>query len=253
MSAPESSSTTATNPAEFDSFATNYDEELGRALDLTGEDKSYYAEGRVLWLKTRLVKLGLPLPATCFDFGCGTGGSAPYLTGILGAQKYVGYDPSAASVKVAGQLSPQEGVHFTADLSSAKCGAFDLAFCNGVFHHIPPEHREEAVAAVFASLKPGCVFAFWENNPWNPLVHYLMSKVAFDKDAQLLFPAAARRLLKSAGFEIIEHSYKFIFPASLASLRPVESWMCRLPTGGQYQILARKPLSAEAVKAADRV
>jgi SAM-dependent methyltransferase len=250
MSAPES--TPAANPAEFDSFATNYDEELGRALDLTGEDKSYYAEGRVHWLKDRLTKLGLPLPRNCFDFGCGTGGSALYLTSILGAEDYVGYDPSAESVKVAGRLNPQAGMHFTADLSAARTGAFDLAFCNGVFHHIPPEHRAEAVGAVFASLKPGSVFAFWENNPWNPLVHYLMSKVAFDKDAQLLFPVAARRLLKSAGFEILEHSYKFIFPASLASLRPIERWLCRIPTGGQYQILARKPLSAEAAQAADR-
>jgi SAM-dependent methyltransferase len=244
MSVPETSRTA--NQAEFDSFAGNYDEELRRALDLTGEDKTYYAEWRVRWLKNRLAQMALPVPTSCFDFGCGTGGSAPYLTQVLGVEKYVGYDPSLESVKVAETLNRNPGVRFTADLSSVEKGSLELAFCNGVFHHILPEHRAEAAAAVFASLKPGSVFAFWENNPWNPLVHYLMSRVAFDKDAQMLFPTAARRLLKAAGFEILGHSYKFIFPASLAFLRPVERWLCRLPTGGQYQVLARKPLQAEA-------
>jgi SAM-dependent methyltransferase len=47
-------------------------------------------------------------------------------------------------------------------------GQADLAFCNGVFHHIPLEERAEAVAYVYRSLRPGGLFAFWENNPVEP-------------------------------------------------------------------------------------
>jgi hypothetical protein len=39
-----------TPPAEFDAFAANYDEALQRGLDLTGETRGYFAEGRVSWL-----------------------------------------------------------------------------------------------------------------------------------------------------------------------------------------------------------
>jgi len=44
----------------------------------------------------------------------------------------------------------------------------DLAYCNGVFHHIAPDARPEALAMIRDALKPGGLFAFWENNAWNP-------------------------------------------------------------------------------------
>ena len=64
----------------------------------------------------------------------------------------------------------------------------DLAFCNGVFHHIPVADREGAVEFVFESLRPGGFFAFWENNAWNPATRYLMSRVPFDRDALFAVP-----------------------------------------------------------------
>lgn len=238
MNAPEPSS--QPGAAEFDSFAGNYDAELQRALVLTGEDKSYYAEGRVRWLKSCLEKLGLPMPRSCVDFGCGTGGAAPFLAEVLGIEKYVGFDPSGESVKEARRIHADTGWTFTADAGSLQQESFDLAFCNGVFHHIPPADRAGAVHVVARSLKPGGIFAFWENNPWNPMVHYLMSRVSFDRDAQMLFPRTAAKLLRAAGLSVLHRSYKFIFPASLARLRGLEGSLSGVPFGGQYQLLARK-------------
>ena len=59
----------------------------------------------------------------------------------------------------------------------------DLAFCNGVFHHIPPEQRARAIAYVYRCLRPGGLFALWENNPWNPGTRLVMSRIPFDRDA----------------------------------------------------------------------
>ena len=230
----------STPPAEFDAYAANYDEALQRGLDLTGETKDYFAEGRVSWLRQRLAKLGMK-PTSCLDFGCGTGTAAPFLQAGLGIDSYIGYDPSTASVHRAAQDVTWVGARFTDDAESLAPESVDLAFCNGVFHHIPPEHRAGAMDLVWRTLKPGGLFAFWENNRWNPIVHYIMSRVPFDHDAQMLFPFQARGLLKAARFDNVGTDSCFVFPAALAPLRILEPMLCKLPLGGQYLVLARKP------------
>jgi SAM-dependent methyltransferase len=225
--------------AEFDEFAARYDEVLNEGLRFTGEDRDYFAEGRVAWLKHRLLQQGVRA-SSCFDFGCGTGGACLPLLRSLGLDAYVGYDPSQESIAVArAQLGgPQAAFEYAEEAVAA--GSMDLAFTNGVFHHIPPAHRAACVRQVGRALKPGGWFAFWENNRWNPIVHFLMSRVPFDKDAQMLYPHQARRLLVDGGFEIVLTDYLFVFPSLLKALRPMEPALCKLPLGGQYLVLARK-------------
>lgn len=225
--------------AEFDSYAVNYDEALNQGLALTGEAKEYYAAGRVKWMRGRLDRWKRA-PRACLDFGCGTGTSAPFLQEGLGIHAYAGYDPSCESIDQAKKSSLWPDARFTDCQEGVETGAFDLAFCNGVFHHIEPEQRDAAMQTVHRALQPGGIFAFWENNRWNPAVHYVMSRVPFDKDAQMLFPFQARALLRRAGFSILSTDYLFVFPAALSRLRPLEPMLCKLPFGGQYLVLARK-------------
>ena len=98
-----------------------------------------------------------------------------------------------------------------------------------------------ALATVYASLKPGGYFAFWENNPWNPITRLAMRLVPFDADAILVWPGAARRLLREGGFEVISTDYVFFFPKFLAAFRFLEPSLSWLPLGGQYLVLSRKP------------
>jgi SAM-dependent methyltransferase len=116
----------------------------------------------------------------------------------------------------------------------------DLAFCNGVFHHIPPDERAAAVDYIYRSLRCGGLFALWENNPWNPGTKYVMSRIPFDKGAITLKPPEARRLLQAGGFEVLSTSYLFIFPRALSWLRAIEPVVSTLPLGAQYQILCRR-------------
>jgi SAM-dependent methyltransferase len=234
--------------AEFDAYASEYDQALNQGLRLTGEGKEYYADGRVDWLAARMAALGARERAVtaCLDFGCGTGTGCAPLRRVFAGAAYTGFDPSQSSIEEARRswtLAPtaSPAIEFTAEAAQLPASHFDLAFTNGVFHHIPPGQRADALAMVQRSLRPGGLFAFWENNRWNPIVHFLMSRVPFDRDAQMLFPHQARHLLRRAGFEILLTDYLFVFPAALKTLRPLEPRLCKLPLGGQYLVLARKP------------
>lgn len=225
--------------AEFDTYAANYEEALHRGLALTGEGKDFFAKGRVLWLKRQMERRGARA-ASCLDFGCGTGTAAPFLQSGLGITSYIGYDPSSASIERATKEINWPEARFMHDPGAIAPESVDLAFTNGVFHHIPPDQRAAAAHLVWRTLKPGGLFAFWENNRWNPIVHYLMSKVPFDADAQMLFPFQSRALLRAAGFKILQTDSCFVFPSALGFLRGIEPLLCKIPVGGQYLVLAQK-------------
>jgi SAM-dependent methyltransferase len=116
-----------------------------------------------------------------------------------------------------------------------------LVYCNGVFHHIPPTERAQAVNYIWRSLRPGGLFALWENNPWNPGTRYVMSRIPFDRDAITLSPPEAGSLLRRGGFHVLRTDSLFLFPKLLKCLRWIEPFLSRMPLGGQYQVLCRKP------------
>ncbi len=226
--------------AEFDSYAASYDEDLERGLALTGEDKLFYATHRIAAVGRCLERAGLR-PDRVLDFGCGTGTASPLLRQLLGARLVVGVDPSTASVARAAAEFGGPGVDFGTPAERVPDGLFDLAFTNGVFHHIPPAERLAAVDYVRRSLRPGGLLAFWENNPFNPGTRWVMRRVAFDREAVMLSAGAARRLLRSGGLAVVTTEFHFLFPRLLKWLRGLEPLMRSLPLGGQYLVVARRP------------
>ncbi|HET9383855.1 MAG TPA: methyltransferase [Gemmatimonadales bacterium] len=229
-----------TEAAAFDRYAAEYDEALAQGLAVSGEDKTYFARERVAWLKGVLARLNHS-PAAVLDFGCGTGSSTPFLLAIGRVTTLVGVDVSARSLEQARREHGATGARFLQIADHQAQGTIDLAFCNGVFHHIPPADRGAAVRHVHRSLRPGGLFAFWENNPWNPGSRYVMSRIPFDRDAIMLTPREARALLRENGFEIVRTDFLFIFPRMLRWLRAIEPRVSSLPLGAQYQVLARRP------------
>ena len=228
----------AMSVSEFDAYAKNYDDALAMGLFLTGESKDYYASRRVAWLSKRLAARKYSA-RTVLDFGCGTGSGVPFLFDGLGARLVHGVDVSAASLETARETHARAGATF-ALIEEPVGPVFDLAFCNGVFHHIPVAERHGAAAYVHDALLPGGLFALWENNPWNVGTRYIMRRVPFDRNAITLTPPETRRLLRDAGFDIVRTDYLFVFPHSLRALRPLERALSALPLGGQYLVLAQK-------------
>jgi SAM-dependent methyltransferase len=229
-----------TTPVHFDEYADNYDAALNQGLSSTGEDKDYFARGRIQWLSRCLQQIE-ERPKYVMDYGCGAGSATPYLLELIQADSVVGVDTSSKSVDLATHIHGGKQSEFFAIAEYEPNEALDLVYCNGVFHHIPLAERAAALKYIWRSLRPGGFFSLWENNPWNPGTRYVMSKIPFDRDAITLTPPAAATLLRIAGFEVLRRDSLFFFPKQLKWLRWTEAYLTRLPLGGQYQVLCRKP------------
>jgi trans-aconitate methyltransferase len=228
------------DPSGFDACAESYDEDLAQGLSLSGESRDYFARGRVGLLAELLARTG-ERPRRIVDLGCGTGDTAPVLESAFDPESVLGVDTSARSLALAAQRFSTPRVRFAALGAAPPCEGADLVYCNGVFHHVPPAERPALLALVRRTLRPGGIFALWENNPWNPGTRLIMSRVAFDRDAIVLSPLEAKRLVRAAGFEVLRVDFRFVFPRALAALRPLERLVTRAPLGGQYQVLCRAP------------
>jgi SAM-dependent methyltransferase len=225
---------------DFDSFADCYDRALSEALAATGEDGRYFALGRVKWLAGCLRRLAFA-PRLVMDYGCGTGATSALLHEILDGESIVGVDLSQRSLELARQNHGSDRVQFSPIQEFRPAASLDLAYTNGVFHHIPPRDRGTALDFLCQSLRPGGLFSFWENNPWNLGTRHVMANCIFDRDAITLTPVEAKQLLRSRGFTVLRTDFLFIFPRSLRMLRPAEKLLSVLPLGAQFHILCQKP------------
>jgi SAM-dependent methyltransferase len=223
----------------FDEYAAAYEQALSDAISPSGESREYFAEGRVAWLK-RCLDQRSETPKALLDFGCGDGATTPLLLRALNAERAIGTDVSAKSLEIAQKRHATGRIRYESIDTFKEFGQIDLAYCNGVFHHIPPPRRAEALFLVNRALRAGGWFSFWENSPWSPATRYVMSRCAFDRDAILLTPPGARNLLRASGFEILRTDFRFIFPRALRILRKIEDLVYRVPLGTQYQVLCRK-------------
>jgi SAM-dependent methyltransferase len=227
------------NEAEFDIYAETYDAALERAISVSGEDKDYFARGRIAWLNDYLQKAGHAV-SSVMDYGCGVGSAIPHLRETFKAAKILGVDVSAKSIEIARREHSSPNTEFALFDEYAPNGELDLAYCANVFHHIPPAERDAAIDYIYRSLRRGGIFSIWEQNAWNPATRYVMSRCTFDEDAIVLSPVETRKLLRRGGFEIISTDFLFIFPRQLQMFRFLEPHLSKLPFGAQYQTLARK-------------
>jgi SAM-dependent methyltransferase len=230
---------------DFDDFAGDYDGTLNKALSVSGESKDYFSRGRVAWLAQELRAHGLT-PKSGVDFGCGTGSATPWLVEELGLETLLGVDISEKSIEVARARYGSERIRFaTIDAHEPKAD-IDLAFCNGVFHHIPPSERAAAVDHVWRSLRPGGVWAFYDNNPFNPGTQWIIYRLPFERDSVTVSAFEAKRMLRAGRFDVLSSSHLFVFPRALRWFRPLEPRLARFPIGAQYLVLAQKPAHGAA-------
>ena len=229
-------------PVDFDVHADTYDDDLNRALAASGEDKDYFARGRVQWLATCLKRLGQSAK-TALDYGCGIGDTSVLLRELLAVETLVGLDVSEKSLARARQVHGGDNSRFLTFADYSADESIDLVYCNGVFHHIPVAERDTAVDYIYRSLRPGGLFSLWENNPWNPGTRYVMSRCVFDRDAVRLTARESIDRTRKRGFEFVALDYRFFFPRFLAPLRILEKELTSVPLGAQYQLLCRKPNS----------
>jgi SAM-dependent methyltransferase len=224
---------------EFDKFARDYEALVKPWLKIAGPSREYFARSRLNWLSYLLAAQKIA-PRRVMDFGCGTGISLPLLKDILHAEQVIGLDTSEESLAVARGSAGSRSVELATPAKYFPEQDLDLVFCNGVFHHIPVAERPKAVDFVYRCLRPGGLFAMWENNPWNPIVSFAMKHAEIDENAIPLPPPASRRLVALKRFQMIRTDFLFFFPERFGWLHPLEKWLIKVPFGAQYQVLARK-------------
>jgi len=211
---------------------------LNQGLSVTGETKEYFIHGRI----KDLVKT---LPANfkisrILDFGCGIGDTTFILSQYFPDVEIIGTDLSNEALKYANEKYSTKSIKFV-HLSNIPQNHFDLVYVNGVFHHIEPEKRIEAIRNIYNSLTSQGLFALFENNPWNIGSRIVMRRIKFDRDAKPLNYITTTTILKKGGFEeIICSRFLFYFPKALSILRFTEKFLVKIPLGAQYYVLARK-------------
>lgn len=225
--------------AEFDSFAGNYSEALRAGLSVTGETQAYYASGRISLTARRVLAQRRQVDRV-LDFGCGQGSSTPLLRSALGAAIATGADISEGLLEVARKHNSDPAVSYIQTSELGAADPFDCVYMNGVLHHIRPQERIATVKAVFNALRPGGLFALWENNPRNPGTRFIMSRIAFDRDAIMLNIHESHALLREGGFTPLRTDTLFFFPRMLGALRRLERFLSPTRLGGQYMILAAR-------------
>ena len=180
-------------------------------------------------------------PKRVMDFGCGTGMSLSLLANIFDAEEVIGLDTSEESLAVARESVGNRPVRLATPEQYLPQQDLDLVFCNGVFHHIPAAEQRAAMNYIYRCLRPGGMFAMWENNPWNPIHAFAMKHSEIDKNAVPLTPPESRRLvafgaIPSDSNRLSVFSSQAILPGFIRS----EKWLIKVPLGAQYQVLARK-------------
>jgi trans-aconitate methyltransferase len=220
-------------------LSDHYNEMLSRGLAVSGETKEFFLTGRLNALQCNL---GNFTPKRILDFGCGIGESTKELGKRFPSAQIIGLDTSEGSIAYAREYSPAPNVDYKLmdNLGQTEIGEFDLCYVNGVFHHIESEQRYEVLSYISRHLAPNGHLAFFENNPWNPGAHLVMSRIEFDRNANMLSISTARELISKC--QLIEQRVMtlFYFPRILGALRPFEKLLSRLPFGAQYFILASK-------------
>jgi len=227
------------NRPEFDRTAREYERLFERWLRIAGASREHFARARLNWL-ARLLRQREIAPRRVMDFGCGTGMSLSLLADILEAEQVIGLDTSEESLAVARESTDSRRVELATPARYQPQQNLDLVFCNGVFHHVPLAERVAVVNYIHRCLRPGGIFALWENNPWNPIHAFAMKHSEIDRNAIPLPPPESRRLVGLEPFRVIRTDYLFFFPGPFRWIRSLEKSLIKVPFGAQYQVLARK-------------
>ena len=220
------------NDAEFDAHAARYHEMHSAVLTASGESPEYFSQYKRDVVAQIIGDDSRPI----LDFGCGIGNMTALLAENLADVH--GYDPSARSVEVARQRSPD--VTFHDSLDSITPGTFGTIIVANVLHHVPPAERSALIATIVPLLAPGGRLMVFEHNRWNPLTVRAVRQCEFDVGVSLLSKPELKRLLAESGLESTKSRFIVFFPHVLRSLRPLEPRLGVIPMGAQMCVWSQR-------------
>jgi SAM-dependent methyltransferase len=228
--------------SEFDKFADEYHQLLSKSICFSGEDLSFFYEYKVQAAAATARQKNLKVERI-LDFGSGVGNSVPFFSKYFPGTELICADVSRRSLDVSAGRFPDvtKHVEILADVIPLDNCDVDLVFSACVFHHIPHLEHARWLEELRRVSKPGGLLTIFEHNPWNPITLKVVRDCPFDENAQLIPSNQFRRRLAESGWRDPEIKFLLFFPHFLASLRPAERLLERVPIGAQYAAVARNP------------
>jgi len=230
--------------SEFDEYAFNYEAIHKKILKITGFDPDYFAEYKIKEVFNYLKKQdNIPNRINFLNYGCGTGKTEKFIKKYFPKSHIYSIDISSESIKIAqqnnkGLLDVEFKVFNGLEIPYAV--NFDLILAANVFHHISPSKHISALKALYSKLaEKGYLFIF-EHNPFNLLTVRAVKDCELDKNAKLLKPYYANKILKKSGFKNRKLKFIIFFPKFLTFLLFLEKYIHKFPLGAQYYFIAQK-------------
>jgi len=227
--------------AEFDQHRTTYENRIGHALRLSGQEHDFF-----LKVKADILAELLPCPAEralrVLDVGCGNGGLHRFLLGNAPTIRLTGVEVAADFVAGARDANPgvEYDVYDGRRLPYDDAG-FDAAFAVCVLHHVPPPQWPGFAAELRRVVRPGGLVAVFEHNPLNPVTLYIVKTCPIDRGAVLLRAPQLDALLRGAGLCEGRHEFILFTPFKSPGFRRFDRLVRCLPLGAQYVSFARVP------------
>lgn len=228
------------NKNEFDKHIKNYRKNLNQTLSFSGETSDFFAQYKAQKLFSWFPKLQNK-KITILDYGCGDGTMTNYVQKQFVQATIYGTDPSQLSIEYAAKHHPRiTFAHLQKNELNFPANTFDLIYTAGVFHHIPFDEHQYWYSQIMQALKPSGHFILFELNPYNPLTQRTFKRCPIDKNATMLAPRYAKKLLSQPKTHTIKTIYYCFFPAFLKKLRVFEKYLTWLPLGALYACIVQK-------------
>ena len=227
---------------EFDRYGATYDDQISRAVRLSGQEHDFFLQVKAEVLAELLGRPDRDDHLRIVDVGCGNGRLHRFLLKSARSLELTGIDVAAGLVDTARKANPNASY----DLYDGRHlpypdGTFDAAFTVCVLHHVPPPQWPDFVAELRRVVRPGGLVAVFEHNPLNPVTAHIVRTCPIDRDAVLLRPARLDALLRRAGLRGGRHEFILFTPFRAPIFRQLDRLLRWLPLGAQYVASARVP------------
>jgi len=227
--------------ATFDAHADTYEASVQSSISFAGRELEFFTMRKVDTLVELMSRrLGDPSELTVLDVGCGTGVTDALLSPRVGALH--GIDPAGEAVAQA----QSRGIDARYCAASAlqlpyQPASFDVAVAVCVLHHVDPPQRFDVMAELRRVVRPGGLVVLFEHNPLNPATRVAVSRCEFDVGVKLLTQGTTKRLLVSAGLDVIEARGIIYSTSQAAWASRFDRAMGAIPLGAQYYVVGRRP------------
>lgn len=224
---------------QFDRYASDYQEQLQKALALPGTKADFFWRFKADHiLCTCRELLGPPEGLRLLDVGCGSGFVDLCLAPQCGSLS--GVDVAREQLALARENVPEVDYQwYDGSALPYPEGYFDVAFAICVLHHICVPERLHFVREMKRVVRPGGCVAIYEHNPLNPLTRLTVSQCEFDRGVKLVSRRQLCAWFREAGMQVIRAPWLLLFPWQGAFFRRVEGWLRGVPLGAQYAVCGR--------------